>query len=148
MRRAAQALWQLAAVGATLSIALVGGTVAGLIVAKAIPAGQLLGEEELFEDAVFWYGAHTPVNQVICMYLHFTRNALVLLFDNTSCAVLSQSSFNRNAHSAPKKHSCPCWQSVCHEHLLCGFRKSRVLVSLHVMSKRRRGPALIPARAL
>lgn len=56
---AAQALWQLAALGATLAIALVGGTVAGAIVAKVSPTGHHLGEEDLFEDALFWCGART-----------------------------------------------------------------------------------------
>ena len=53
-----QALWQLAALGAMLAVALVGGTMAGFIVAKANPAGHSLGEDDLFEDGIFWYAAH------------------------------------------------------------------------------------------
>ena len=57
LRLHGQALWQLAALGATLAVALVGGTVAGVIVAKINPAGHSLGEDGLFEDAVFWCAA-------------------------------------------------------------------------------------------
>ena len=49
-----QALLQLAALGATLAVALVGGTMAGFIVARINPAGHSLDEDDLFEDAVFW----------------------------------------------------------------------------------------------
>ena len=55
LRLHVQALWQLAALGTTLVLAVVGGALAGLIVAKVNPAGHEMREEDLFEDAVFWY---------------------------------------------------------------------------------------------
>jgi ammonium transporter Rh len=53
----AQALYQLAALGSTLAIAIVGGLLMGLLVAKldTAVAGQELSSEHLFEDCVFWH---------------------------------------------------------------------------------------------
>ncbi len=62
----AQALWQLAALGATLAVALLGGALAGFIVSRASPAGQCLGEEDLFEDAAFWCGAGASPRRLAC----------------------------------------------------------------------------------
>lgn len=50
-----QALYQLAALGSTLGIAIVGGLVVGFLVAKVDFASQELSAEHLFEDAVFWH---------------------------------------------------------------------------------------------
>ncbi|CAL8464160.1 g3695 [Coccomyxa elongata] len=67
-----QALHQLAALGSTLGIAIVGGLVMGLLVAKLdiAVAGQELSHEHLFEDSVYWHevepeapeGEHPAVN--------------------------------------------------------------------------------------
>lgn len=67
-----QALHQLAALGSTLGIAIVGGLIMGLLVAKLdiAVAGQELSHEHLFEDSVYWHevepeeaeGEHPAVN--------------------------------------------------------------------------------------
>jgi hypothetical protein len=49
-----QALYQLAALGSTLAVAIVGGLLAGFLVAKIDFHKQDLSNEHLFEDAVFW----------------------------------------------------------------------------------------------
>lgn len=51
---AEQALFQLAALGSTLGIAILGGLIAGFIVGKTDLAKQDLSDEHLFDDAVFW----------------------------------------------------------------------------------------------
>ncbi|KAF8055990.1 rhbg [Scenedesmus sp. PABB004] len=57
-RGAAQPLWQLAGLGATLCIASASGALTGLAMAKVSPvAGQALPVADMYDDGVFWHEA-------------------------------------------------------------------------------------------
>ncbi|KAK9819191.1 hypothetical protein WJX74_001012 [Apatococcus lobatus] len=49
-----QAMYQLAGVGATLVLAIIGGTIAGEAIAAGTPASLTLQAEEMYEDAMWW----------------------------------------------------------------------------------------------
>ena len=49
-----QAAYQIAGLAANVAIALLGGTLAGLLAKYINPARQTLGTDDLFEDTLIW----------------------------------------------------------------------------------------------